>query len=388
MKKILSFLIFSCFLCICSYGKTSLWKIYDGDRILYLGGTIHLLRESDYPLPEAFHAAFDASGVMVFECPNNAGDISNSEPFQAFLNLVSQIAALIQDEPVKSFLALAMQFQTAVYDNERVYNSISDPSIQLQTAEESEMRVNIINMALEIQRSQGNEQIMEYMELNRQLLAMLEDEQINMIIGRYILSDNRTLQTVLDRETFNALRAKCEEFDYPVTDLMVLKPYVAYTVLSLHLVGRFAQAQGVDNFFKDKSIDGGDKNIEYFESDEFQLDLITNLGDGYGNAYYSYLFQNFGSYEENRTAFDTMVECWKNGIQDSEEDLQYEYLRENFPAVYEALIKNRNNAWMPVIENYLKTQDIEFILVGNGHMYGPDGLLTQLEERGYRIEQQ
>lgn len=43
------------------------WKVSLGDRHFYLGGTIHILGESDYPLPKAFDAAYSKSDTLVFE---------------------------------------------------------------------------------------------------------------------------------------------------------------------------------------------------------------------------------------------------------------------------------------------------------------------------------
>jgi hypothetical protein len=47
--------------------ETSLWKVSHGDNVLYLGGTIHVLRQSDYPLPQAFDEAFAQAGLIGFE---------------------------------------------------------------------------------------------------------------------------------------------------------------------------------------------------------------------------------------------------------------------------------------------------------------------------------
>jgi uncharacterized protein YbaP (TraB family) len=43
------------------------WKVSQKDHHFYLGGTIHILGESDYPLPRAFDAAYDKSDILVFE---------------------------------------------------------------------------------------------------------------------------------------------------------------------------------------------------------------------------------------------------------------------------------------------------------------------------------
>jgi uncharacterized protein YbaP (TraB family) len=49
-------------------GKACVWKVSSPDgATLYLGGSIHALRSTDYPLPPAYNRAFDASRCLVFE---------------------------------------------------------------------------------------------------------------------------------------------------------------------------------------------------------------------------------------------------------------------------------------------------------------------------------
>lgn len=43
------------------------WKVSKGDQHIYLGGTIHLLAKSDYPLPPSFNEAYKKSAELVFE---------------------------------------------------------------------------------------------------------------------------------------------------------------------------------------------------------------------------------------------------------------------------------------------------------------------------------
>ncbi|MEJ2468236.1 MAG: TraB/GumN family protein [Campylobacterales bacterium] len=49
------------------HAQTSLWKVTYGGKTLYIGGTVHMLRASDYPLPKAYDHAFEAADVLVFE---------------------------------------------------------------------------------------------------------------------------------------------------------------------------------------------------------------------------------------------------------------------------------------------------------------------------------
>ena len=50
-----------------SFSQTSLWRVSDGVNTLFIGGTIHVLRETDFPLPAAFDDAFNQSSKLVFE---------------------------------------------------------------------------------------------------------------------------------------------------------------------------------------------------------------------------------------------------------------------------------------------------------------------------------
>jgi len=47
--------------------QTSVWKVTSGDRTLFLGGTFHLLRATDFPLPPEYATAFAASETLCFE---------------------------------------------------------------------------------------------------------------------------------------------------------------------------------------------------------------------------------------------------------------------------------------------------------------------------------
>jgi len=46
---------------------SSVWKVTSGTNVVYLGGSIHALKSTDYPLPAAYNRAFDASDRLVFE---------------------------------------------------------------------------------------------------------------------------------------------------------------------------------------------------------------------------------------------------------------------------------------------------------------------------------
>lgn len=62
------------------------WVASNGDNTVYLGGTIHMLRESDYPLPDPFYTAYAAADVLVFET-----DISVMDQPGAQMGMLQQL---------------------------------------------------------------------------------------------------------------------------------------------------------------------------------------------------------------------------------------------------------------------------------------------------------
>jgi uncharacterized protein YbaP (TraB family) len=62
--------VFACVFLLClsqAKADTSVWSVRSGDNIIYLGGTVHLLRPGDYPLPSEFEEAYQASSELYFE---------------------------------------------------------------------------------------------------------------------------------------------------------------------------------------------------------------------------------------------------------------------------------------------------------------------------------
>jgi uncharacterized protein len=55
------------FISVSASAETSLYEITKGDQKIVLGGTIHVLRNSDYPLPPEFNHAYENAKILVLE---------------------------------------------------------------------------------------------------------------------------------------------------------------------------------------------------------------------------------------------------------------------------------------------------------------------------------
>mgnify|MGYP000725318708 CR=1 FL=1 len=64
------------FSCARSFAETSLWHVSNGEHSLYLGGTIHMLRPRDYPLPVEYDQALAQVDSLVLEINFAAEDMA------------------------------------------------------------------------------------------------------------------------------------------------------------------------------------------------------------------------------------------------------------------------------------------------------------------------
>lgn len=67
MKYVIFTVITNLLLTSAALAASPVWEVKSSDSVAYLGGTCHILRESDYPLPAAFDLAYGRSAAVVLE---------------------------------------------------------------------------------------------------------------------------------------------------------------------------------------------------------------------------------------------------------------------------------------------------------------------------------
>jgi uncharacterized protein len=75
-----------------SFADSSVWVASSGDNKVYLGGTVHLLRPEDFPLPEEYEQAYQDSSQPVFET-----DISPMNDLSVQAAMLQQLTYTDQD---------------------------------------------------------------------------------------------------------------------------------------------------------------------------------------------------------------------------------------------------------------------------------------------------
>ena len=271
-------------LALCSLGTIRLtraaavWKVTGPNGgTVYLGGSIHGLDRTDYPLPSAFNRAFELSSRIVFE------DAESPSPAK-----------------VKSFLKSS----------------------------------------------------------------------------EYPKGDN--LKNHIDPRVYDYLRRIFALGQVPESQFSRLRPWAL--VLAFTSLG--TNSLGVESYLSQRA-HSNRKPIEGLESFREHMEIISGLNDHQAQLV---LLAGFIPQAPGTDRRKQIVNAWRAGNVDSiARDMRNDY--RDLPTFYQRLIVDRNRNWIPKIERYLQGRETRFVVVGAGHMGGPDGVLALLKARGCRIEE-
>lgn len=203
-----------------------------------------------------------------------------------------------------------------------------------------------------------------------------------LMLQRMSYPDGKTLETELSDEAYTALEDYFISRGLSVNSFMQLRPQMITIVMAALELQRIGMVStGVDDYFFQKARKDK-KPIQYLESVEQQLDILVSMGAGQENELILNTVRDLGSFDQ---LMEDMKTAWRKGDEKKFEQVAVFPMQNEFPALYQSLLVNRNNAWLSYIERMMTTSDIEFVLVGALHLIGEDGVLQQLKARGYQV---
>lgn len=206
--------------------------------------------------------------------------------------------------------------------------------------------------------------------------------QMNML-RKGLFLNGESLPNVLSPENYSTAKANLTELGLNIEDFHRMKPWMAATAvmaLELQKLG-FESAYGVDRHFFEKAQAEG-KGIQGLETVEFQLDLFDTLPLSIQEQF---LLQTLEDLKNLDTQISEIVNAWKHGNVRELETLLGGM--DEYPGLNQALVINRNNDWLPHIEQALREKEPVLIVVGALHLLGKEGLVAVLNEKGYAVEQ-
>jgi len=216
-------------------------------------------------------------------------------------------------------------------------------------------------------------------------MAKMESPQFQQyMLAELSYSDGRNLQQVLRADTYRSVAEFFTQRGVPMASVENFKPGMVATMMAMVELQRLGLVGiGVDSYFNQRA-DREQKAKGKLETVEEQISFIAGMGTGREDEMLAY---NLADLKSLPSLWQSMNQAWRSGDLRALEEIAATPLRDDFPAIYQTLLVDRNNAWMPQIEALSKTAEVEFVLVGALHLVGSDGLLAMLSSRGYRITQ-
>jgi uncharacterized protein YbaP (TraB family) len=220
--------------------------------------------------------------------------------------------------------------------------------------------------------------------LETDLAEMKAPEGQALLMKAILYSDARNLQSVLSPSVYQELANFLQSRGGDINRVAQFKPGMLSVLLTLEELKRLNQlGQGVDDFF-DQRAQTDKKTRLFLETIEQQLGFLANMGEGQEDRFILY------SIRELESLSDVMAQlkaAWRKGDNAMLETVGLKDWQDDFPTIYQNLLVRRNNAWIPQIEAMLNTSPTETVLVGALHLVGKEGVLQQLRDRGYKVEQ-
>ncbi|MDY6835902.1 MAG: TraB/GumN family protein [Chloroflexota bacterium] len=214
---------------------------------------------------------------------------------------------------------------------------------------------------------------------------MESDATQNIIMSKALCTQGDTFQSMLSEDTYDFVKTELNELaPGMISQLNFFEPW--FVALYISEIKReklgFKSEYGVDNHFFEKAKDSGKETIA-FETVEFQIDLYDQLSGAHQEELILNTMRELDLIEDD---LETMIEAWRDGDTSTLEDVVTEG-SEDYPNVHAKFVTDRNFMWLSQIEEFLEDEKQYLVVVGAGHMVGPDGLVALLQDKGYSVEQ-
>ncbi|MDH4063845.1 MAG: TraB/GumN family protein [Acidobacteriota bacterium] len=205
------------------------------------------------------------------------------------------------------------------------------------------------------------------------------------LVAKAMLPDGQTLDQVVAKDTFEAVRARAESHGVPLMLLQRMKPWMAAVTLTTAVLTRagFDSSLGIDKHFFDRA-KAADMPRRALETVTYQFDRLDGLGATMQEASLKAMLADI---EVQAGNIEVMAGAWKRGDAATLERLLHEGFTDA-PELAERLLYERNRNWVPHVERCLNEDARCFVVVGAAHLVGPGSLVELLRERKLSVVQQ
>jgi hypothetical protein len=200
---------------------------------------------------------------------------------------------------------------------------------------------------------------------------------------RGALKDGQTLDRLLTPQLWKRLEDAAWKIGVPAKMLKGFEPWMAAITLEVmnYLHRGFSPWLGVDHTLETEAKTAG-KTLAYFETAGEQIGYLADLPRPVGVRMVEMTVK---ALETKTDVPDRLIAAWASGDPEKVWRLTEESMGE-VPEMAEALLKRRNQNWVPKIERMIASGKPHVIVAGAAHFAGPDSVITLLRAKGHKVE--
>lgn len=204
------------------------------------------------------------------------------------------------------------------------------------------------------------------------------------LMQKYGVSMERSLFDGLNTSDLNLISLAAGDLGVPMEALSPYRPWLAGVMLSAApiLKAGYDPQSGVEMKLKAEAEAAG-KNIRGLETMEQQFQIFSGMPD---QAQVAFLRQMLEEYDQAVAFLDGIVADWAEGDVAGIDRTVGAEMADQSPALYRAMLANRNADWAEQIDSLMDGQGAVFIAVGAGHLAGEDSVQAYLARRGILAE--
>jgi uncharacterized protein YbaP (TraB family) len=201
--------------------------------------------------------------------------------------------------------------------------------------------------------------------------------------SRGLAPKGRTLSSYLSAPERALLARAAARLDLPMSALEPLAPWYAEVLLTL---ADLQSHGGRPDLGVEAQIAMGIPAHARRDAFETAAEQIALFADRTPRQQARTLVLSLKEMEEKPEGFLRLQRAWADGDLRHIESEALTPMRVREPELYRRLVVARNRAWIGAIEGLLKTPEKAFIVVGVGHLIGPDSVPAMLRKKGFAVE--
>jgi uncharacterized protein YbaP (TraB family) len=216
-------------------------------------------------------------------------------------------------------------------------------------------------------------------------LDEMDEPKTQELVSRLgLLPPGESLKELISEDTYRQLEKRLAASGIGIAPFERFKPWLCTLVITAQELRRlgFDPQYGLDKYFFDKAKKDG-KRIVALETVEEQLHLFADMDRAQQDAL---LRQTLQELDVTEKLFRQMIDAWDKGNTERIYGMIKESL-DPYPDIYRELFVKRNLKWVGKIEKMLGQNGKILVIVGAGHLVGPDGLIALLAAKGLKITQ-